>query len=146
MSHGAPPGLRCLKLAYIDRADATDAKRQILRRNGIVTESVLCEICKKIHLRCETWPPVRRWRDILILIARGFRRREIAKTLGTSEEVVGWAIHNMCADWRALSQAHLITICTSFGVLDPAEFMLLDDHLAKFRPRDSKKVEYSDAV
>jgi len=142
----AAPGTRCLKLAYINRAAVTDAKRKIMRYRGIETEGVFCDLCEKWHLRCETWPPIKRWRDILILLARGYRHREIAKTLGTSKQHIDTAVHNMCADWRALSQTQLITICTSFGIIDPSEFMLLDDELAKFRPRDSRKVEYSDAV
>ena len=142
----AAAGTRCLKLAYIDRAKATDIKRQIMRQYGIATQPVFCESCKKFHLRSETWPPVKRWRDILVLIARGFRRREIAKTLGMTDESVSWAIYQMCCDWHALSQAHLITIVTSFGILDPEEFLLLDDELAKYRPRDPKKVTYTDAV
>ena len=142
----ALPGSRCLKLAYMDRAAASDAKRQIMRERGISTDSVYCEVCEKWHLRCETWPPDRRWRDILILMARGYRHREIAKTLNTTQGVVTWAIHNMCADWKALSQAHLITICISFGILDPSEFLLLDDELARFRPRDPRRFAYTDAV
>lgn len=137
---------RCLKLAYIDRAAANDAKRQVMRSHGIAVETTFCEICHKFHLRSETWPPVRRWRDILIMLARGFRRREIAKTLNMTEESVSWAVYEMCRDWRALSQAHLIIIVTSFGIIDPEEFLLIDDDLARFRPRDHKKVEYTDAV
>ncbi|MGB8966838.1 MAG: hypothetical protein WCB99_14475 [Candidatus Cybelea sp.] len=126
--------------------EAADTKRQIRRQHGIDVQPVFCEHCRKFHLRCETWPPVRRWRDVLVCIARGFRRREIAKTLGMTDESVSWAIYQMCADWHALSQAHLITIVLSFGILSPDEFLLLDDELAKYRPRDSKKAIYSDGV
>lgn len=146
MSHGAAPGTRCLKLAYIDRTKATDIKRQVVRQYGIQTSPTYCEVCQKWHLRSETWPPVKKWRDILILIARGYRRREIAKTLSMTDESVGWAIYNMCSDWHALSQAHLITIVTSFGILEPEEFLLLDEALVRYRDRDNRKVGYSDAV
>jgi hypothetical protein len=138
--------LRCLKLAYLDRSAAADAKRQVMRQYGIACNAVWCEACEKFHLRSETWPPVRKWRDILVLIARGFRRREIAKTLGMTDESVSWAIYQMSSDWHALSQAHLITIVTSFGILEPDEFLLLDDDLARFRPRDSRRPEFTDAV
>lgn len=139
-------GTRCLKLAYMDRTEAADAKRQVMRQYGITTNAIFCEHCGKFHLRSETWPPVRRWRDILVLLARGFRQREIARSLGMTHPSVRWAVREMCADWHALSQTHLITIVTSFGILDPEEFMLFDDDLARFRPRDHKKVEYTDAV
>lgn len=146
MSGNAARGSRCLQLAYLNRSDATDAKRRVRRNVGIETEIVYCPTCEKIHLRCETWPPVRRWRDILILMGRGFRCREISRTLGMSYDSVSWAIKQMLADWHALSQAHLITIVTSFGVLKPDDFMLLDEDLARYRPRDNKKVTYTDAV
>lgn len=146
MSGNAALGSRCLQAAYLDRAQAGDAKRRILRQHGIATQLVFCEPCDRYHLRCETWPPVRRWRDVLVLIARGFRSREIARTLGMTERSVIWTIHQMCADWHALSQAHLVIKATSFGVLEQDELLLLDDELAKFRPRNGKKAIYSDAV
>lgn len=139
-------GGRCLKLAYLDRASAGEAKRRVMRQFGVATNPVFCEACKKFHLHSETWPPVRRWRDILVLIARGYRQREIANTLGMTRDSVSWAVYEMCRDWRALSQAHLITIVTSFGILDPEEFLLLDDELARFRPRDARKAEFTDVV
>lgn len=142
----AVAGKRCLKLAYIDRVKATDIKRQIMRQYGIATQPVYCELCQRFHLKSETWPPVKRWRDVLVLVARGFRRREIANSLGMTPRAVSWAIYQMSCDWHAMSQAHLVTIVTSFGILEPEEFLLLDDDLAKFRERDTKKVAYTDAV
>lgn len=144
--YDAIPGTRCLQLAYINREEATDAKRWLRRQFGQVTEVVFCEICDKFHQRCETWPPSKRWREILILIARGFRRREIGKTLGLTDEAVSYAVYQMCADWHALSQAHLIAIVTSFGVIRPEEFLFLDDTVARYRQRDNRKVTYTDAV
>lgn len=138
--------VRCLKLAYLEKTQVLDAKREVARRFGIITNCVFCEHCNKYHLTSETWPPARRWRDILVLVARGFRCREIARTLGMSEVSVSWAIGEMLADWHALSQAHLIAIVTSFGIIEPEEFLLLDEELARFRPYDGTRVEYSDIV
>lgn len=146
MNASAAAGSRCLKLAYLDRMEATDAKRDVLRYYGIVSMPVYCESHRCYHLRCETWPPVRKWRDILLLIARGFRRREIARTLGISPKAVSYAIYQMSKDWHALSQAHLVAIVTSFGVIEPDEFLFLDTEVARFRPRDNRKATYTDAV
>ncbi len=59
-----------------------------------------------------------RERDILQCVARGMENRQVARTLGISEETVKSYLRNLFARWHVTSRAEAVAIAIRLGVID----------------------------
>ncbi len=104
---------------------ARNAQRTVRNTYRLPSSVRHCERCDRYHVVVEAdrcWNR-KRWREILVYVAQGYRDPEIGPLVKMSAKGVEYAVLEMTKRLNAMSRPNLVAIAICLGILDPNDFV-----------------------